>query len=133
MCPHYSLYTDNIVLSDIEQILQKATATISEGEIITLKGTGGFHLMCDAFNENAVYRLRKLKKREGKPFAVMFRDLENLRQFAAVSTSEEQALNLLEAANSHPEKFKATGIRYHAELKHARSVFAIYAISLFAF
>jgi hydrogenase maturation protein HypF len=90
--PHYSLHAGNSVLEDFEQIMQKAADMISEGEIITLKGTGGFHLMCDAFNEKAVLRLRKLKKREGKPFAVMFRDLENLRQFAEVSPSEERTL-----------------------------------------
>jgi hydrogenase maturation protein HypF len=65
---------------------------IASGKIIPVKGTGGFHLMCDALNESAVSRLRKSKKREGKPFAVMFKDVDTLRQFAEVSEEEERAL-----------------------------------------
>ncbi len=67
-------------------------SVIKKGGILAVKGTGGFHLMCDAQNEDAVSRLRKSKKREGKPFAVMFRDIESVKEFMPVSEEEEKAL-----------------------------------------
>jgi hydrogenase maturation protein HypF len=50
------------------------------------------HLACNAFDEEAVTRLRDLKSREGKPFAVMFRDLESQQSFTQVYALEEQSL-----------------------------------------
>ena len=65
---------------------------IMKGGIIAFKGTGGFHLMCNALDENAVSRLRKLKKREGKPFAVLFRNLDTVKEFAEVNVREAEIL-----------------------------------------
>ncbi len=53
---------------------------IAEGKIAAIKGIGGFHLCCDAGNDEAVARLRELKHRPMKPFAVMMRDLETVRR-----------------------------------------------------
>ena len=58
----------------------KARQILSEGGIIAVKGIGGFHLACDAADEAAVLRLRELKHRPVKPFAVMVRDIEALRR-----------------------------------------------------
>ena len=90
--PNYSMHIGSRVLTNLTQILDQTTSLIRTGSIIAIKGTGGFHLMCDALNEKAVSRLRQLKKREGKPFAVMFRDLDSLKQYAEVSGPEETAL-----------------------------------------
>lgn len=65
---------------------------IGQGGVVLIKGLGGMHLACDAFNNQAVDRLRRLKNRDGKPFALMFRDLEAVRQFAFVNPAEEHAL-----------------------------------------
>jgi hydrogenase maturation protein HypF len=65
---------------------------IDEGNIIALKGTGGFHLICDATRPDVVDRLRNGKIREGKPFAVMFPSVEAIKTFAVVSRKEEQTL-----------------------------------------
>ena len=51
------------------------------------------HLACDAGNEKAVARLREIKKRDGKPFAVMFRNMASLNQYAEVDAIEEKSLN----------------------------------------
>ena len=56
--------------------LLETRAVIRNGGVAAIKGIGGFHLCCDAASEAAVQRLRQLKARPMKPFAVMMRDLE---------------------------------------------------------
>ena len=65
-----------------------ARKTIAEGGIAAIKGIGGFHLCCDASNETAVRRLRQLKRRPMKPFAVMAKDLEAVRKECEVSAEQ---------------------------------------------
>jgi len=66
------------------------------GEIMAIKGIGGFHLSVDATNEDAVMRLRQRKHRYGKPLAVMVRDLAAARKLCDL-TAEEEALLLTPA------------------------------------
>jgi len=92
--PHYALYTENKLVADtMETILSKVTACLDHGGVMMMKGLGGMHLACDAFQESAVERLRDIKNREGKPFAVMFPDLETLKQYTEVDAVEEQSLS----------------------------------------
>jgi hydrogenase maturation protein HypF len=88
--PEYSLLINGSKISDLNDIVIKCCNLIDNGKILAIKGMGGFHLCCDALNDQAVYNLRNSKKREGKPFAVMFAEIAELRKFASISPMEEK-------------------------------------------
>lgn len=90
--PHYYIYTEKGKNYDINSILQNVKDVIQKGEILALKGLGGYHLICDANNENAVNKLREQKHRKGKPLAVMFKDYNSAEKYCKINTSEKQLL-----------------------------------------
>ena len=73
--------------------LSEIVARLLAGQIVALKGLGGFHLICDATRESVVQRLRQRKHREAKPLALMVMNLESARLFADVSDEESALLS----------------------------------------
>jgi hydrogenase maturation protein HypF len=72
--------------------LPQARRRLAAGEILAIKGLGGFHLACDARNRDAVGRLRERKRRSDKPFALMARDLAAIEEICEVSDADRAAL-----------------------------------------
>ncbi len=93
--PEYTLLVNNEIIKGTKEILDRLSSLIFEKKIVAIKGLGGYFLACDALSEEAVAKLRKLKNREGKPFAVMFSDIDKLREYAFVDDVEEASLTSL--------------------------------------
>jgi hydrogenase maturation protein HypF len=97
-----------------------ARELLKSGAILAVKGLGGFHLACDATNDEAVKELRERKGRVDKPFALMAFDLEAVEQFCDVNAHERELLTsrerpivlLRERADSPMSSYVAPGNRY---------------------
>lgn len=91
--PHYKLHSNNTDFTNTKEILEELASGVDQGKIYAIKGLGGYHLMCDALNNEAITRLRELKKRDGKPFAVMFNSLERCKEYTEINEIEAKNLN----------------------------------------
>jgi hydrogenase maturation protein HypF len=95
--PWISLHDcDGQILCEKGDAIEKTINLIRKGYIIAIKGIGGYHLVCDATNEEAVQRLRQKKHREEKPVAVMFPDLDSIKAETRLSILEERAITSIE-------------------------------------
>lgn len=88
---YYTLYNKEKI-TDYRSLLDLSCRLLREGEVVAAKGIGGYHLICDATSEKAVSRLRQIKHRDSKPFAVMFRSLADLKEYAEANDAEETCL-----------------------------------------
>lgn len=75
-----------------DAIIERCVELLASGGIVAIKGLGGFHLSCDAANEQAVAELRRRKRRSNKPLAVMVRDLADVERLCHVSDVERGLL-----------------------------------------
>ena len=73
-------------------VIQTASNLLKEGRILAIKGLGGFHLACDATNQQVVQLIRDRKKRPSKPLAVMITSIEEVKRHCLVSPEEERLL-----------------------------------------
>lgn len=90
--PEYFYRDSSMEVSGSGSVLRETAIQINAGKIVAVKGTGGYHLMCDALNEEAVRRLRERKQRDAKPFAVMFRDIVKLKEYCFLGAEESEEL-----------------------------------------
>ncbi|MFV0574962.1 MAG: carbamoyltransferase HypF [Vibrio sp.] len=96
--PQLSYFSDpqNLVAEKNEALTQ-AVQSIQSGGVVAIKGLGGFHLVCDASSHDAVEKLRQLKQRQRKPFAVMVADESIARRCVIGDKAEWQTLTCAEA------------------------------------
>jgi hydrogenase maturation protein HypF len=90
--PQYRYKDQEKDISGTQMVLNAISLMIASGRIVAIKGIGGYHLMCDALNNDSVTTLRLRKQREAKPFAVMFRDLSEVNNYCYISRFEEEEL-----------------------------------------
>jgi len=101
--PSLALYSAGQIISPCpatSSLHEKVAAQLSHickalhaGQIVAIKGLGGFHLCCDACNHAAVETLRERKQRYAKPFALMTHELSTIKNYCLVSELEEGVLN----------------------------------------
>ena len=75
-----------------DAIIERCVELLASGGIVTIKGLGGFHLACDAANEQAVAELRRRKRRSNKPLAVMVRSLADTERLCHIDDAERDLL-----------------------------------------
>ena len=75
-----------------DAIIERCVELLAGGGIVAIKGLGGFHLACDASNEQAVRELRRRKRRSNKPLAVMVRDLADAERLCHIDGVERDLL-----------------------------------------
>ena len=96
--PHIEIVNKNgEVIASYYDALLKAAEMIKAGDVLSIKGLGGFHLVVDAQNEEAVKKLRDRKKRGLKPFAIMYNSLEEAEKDCEISDLEKRSLLSSEA------------------------------------
>jgi len=90
--PHYYLHPPELSVDGSESSVRRTAELLADGKIVAVKGLGGYHLACDARNGAAVAALRERKFRKEKPFALMVRTLELVRDLVDLSADAETLL-----------------------------------------
>ena len=94
--PKVTLNFKGKIIENQEEAFKKTADYIDSGGIVAVKGLGGYHLICSAEQDEAVLKLRELKKRSTKPFAVMAENIQTIKRHAVVP-------NLVEETITRPE------------------------------
>lgn len=81
----------NIV--DTQEPIKETVKLIKEGKILSIKGIGGFHLVCNGKNQESIELLRRKKHRKTKSFALMMKDVETIKKYCILSIEEEKVLS----------------------------------------
>ena len=93
MCgPDYFLIKDKKVIAKNAEALKLLSNELANGAVALVKGIGGYHLLCDAYNEQATRKIRTIKNREQKPFAVMANSMETVEKICWVNNKERELL-----------------------------------------
>jgi hydrogenase maturation protein HypF len=95
--PHVDLFDNRRqLIGSCGDAFKKAAELLKQGQILAVKGLGGYHLAVDAANTQAVKQLRRRKLREEKPFAIMSSGLESIGRYARVGPEEEKLLTSIQ-------------------------------------
>ncbi len=86
------IFGKNKTLILVENPINHIVQAIQQGQIVAVKGIGGYLLLCDATNEKTIQELRQRKNRPRKPFAVLYSDLAALKKDVHLSNNEEKLL-----------------------------------------
>ena len=84
-------------LKEFDNVYKKVASLITGGNILAIKGIGGFHIVCDSSDDEVVQRLRAFKNRPSKPFALMCRDEQEIAKIADLDKKELELLSSKEA------------------------------------
>ncbi len=98
------------ILAKHDEALTVTAQAIRNGSIIALKGLGGFHLICDARNPDAVNELRRRKHRPTKPFALMMPDLNTAKSYCEISDQEVALLTSVQSPIVLLDKIKDSSL-----------------------
>ena len=90
--PRFSLQQESKIVCAGGDAVPKTVVLLNGGNIVAIKGLGGYHLACDARNNGAAAALRARKFRKEKPFAVMVKDLDVARELVSLSAEAEKIL-----------------------------------------
>jgi len=81
----------------LSDTIEKTLQHINNGNIVAIKGLGGFHIVCNATNDETISKLREYKNRPTKPFAIMCKDMKQIESLASVTKKEQELLASKEA------------------------------------
>lgn len=90
--PKYEYIIGDKIQYDLSIILNQIATQLNNGDVIIIKGVGGYNFICDAKNNKSVKRIRTIKNRESKPFAVMFKDTDTVKKYCHLSAREKKIL-----------------------------------------
>lgn len=115
----YLLDSSSNKIAQNSEAIRLTCKHIKEGKIVAIKGLGGFHILCDATNDEALQLLRKRKKREYKPFAVMFCDMKSLKYHTDLTPFEEKLITSKErpivVVQRRPDSFISLHVTPHID------------------
>jgi hydrogenase maturation protein HypF len=119
--PHVELWNSGGQRIEAAGPIQKAVELLAAGEIVAVKGLGGFHLAVDAMNESAVARLRERKRRVEKPFAIMAATLAGGEEFCWLDDASRGVLRspahpIVLAKKRQPERFAPSVAPFNRDL-----------------
>lgn len=91
--PQVKLYSDETNIVKGRAALSETAKMIDQGKIVAIKSIGGYHLACSAYNEKTILRLRTIKSRDAKPFAIMVKNLAVANSLAHINSYEKKELS----------------------------------------